>query len=278
MRIALIQQKATRDKEKNIERGLRHLEEAASRGADMICFAELAFEPFHPQWHAPPDVRELAEPVPGPTSSRFAAAAKRLNVAVIINLFECAGNETYDTSPVIDSDGAIIGKTRMVHITQFEYCYEQEYYSPGDLGAPVYPTSVGKIGVAICYDRHYPEYMRALALNGAEVVVIPQAGLVDEWTEGLFQAEVQVAALQNGYYAALCNRVGEEECVTFAGESFVCAPGGRLIAQAARLQETILYADLNIGDVNTSPARRLFLHHRRPDLYKDWLGRGGTEG
>lgn len=271
MRIALIQQKATRDKEKNVQRGLRRLEEAASRGADLVCFAELAFEPFYPQWHAPPDVRELAEPVPGPTTSRFAAAAERLNVAVIINLFERAGDETYDTSPVIDKDGAMLGKTRMVHVTQFEYCYEREYYSPGDLGAPVYHTSVGKIGVAICYDRHFPEYMRKLALDGAEVVVVPQAGLVDEWADGLFQAELQVAALQNGYYVALCNRVGEEEHVTFAGESFVCGPDGRLLAEAARLRETTLYADLTMGDVEESPARTLFMRHRRPQVYREWF-------
>ena len=101
-------------------------------------------------------------------------------------------------------------------------------------GAPVYETQGGRIGVAICYDRHYPEYMRALAIGGAELVVVPQAGAVGEWPEGLYEAEMRVAAFQNGYFIALCNRVGAEECLTFAGESFVCAPDGRVIARAGR--------------------------------------------
>ena len=99
----------------------------------------------------------------------------------------------------------------MVHITDYACFHEQGYYTPGDTGAPVYDTRVGRIGVAICYDRHYPEYMRALALAGAELVVVPQAGAVGEWPEGLYEAEMRVAAFQNGYFTALCNRVGKEE-------------------------------------------------------------------
>jgi N-carbamoylputrescine amidase len=129
------------------------------------------------------------------------------------------------------------------------------------------------IGVAICYDRHYPEYMRGLAQGGAEVVFVPQAGAVDEWPEGLYEAEVRVAAFQNGYFVALCNRVGAEECLTFAGESFVCSPNGRVIARAERLATTILYADLDLREVPQSHARRLFLQNRRPELYADWVGR-----
>ena len=127
----------------------------------------------------------------------------------------------------------------MVHITDYPCFHEKGYYAPGT-GAPVYETRFGRIGVAICYDRHYPEYMRALALGGAELVVVPQAGAVGEWPDGLYEAEMQVAAFQNGYFVALCNRVGEEECLTFAGESFVCAPDGRLIARAPQLEEHTL--------------------------------------
>jgi predicted amidohydrolase len=136
----------------------------------------------------------------------------------------------------------------------------------------VYSTRVGRVGVAICYDRHYPEYMRALALGGAELVVVPQAGAVDEWPEGLFEAEMQVAAFQNGYYVALCNRVGVEPCLAFAGESFVCAPDGRVVARAPRAEETILYADVDLAAVASSHARRLFFRDRRPELYAAWLG------
>jgi N-carbamoylputrescine amidase len=127
----------------------------------------------------------------------------------------------------------------------------------GDHGANVYHTTAGKIGVAICYDRHYPEYMRALALNGAQIVFIPQAGAVGEWPEGLYEAEMRVAAFQNGYFTALCNRVGEEEKLTFGGESFVCNPAGEILARAEEGTEEILYADINLNDVKNSHAQKL---------------------
>jgi N-carbamoylputrescine amidase len=132
---------------------------------------------------------------------------------------------------------------------------------------------VGQIGVAICYDRHYPEYMRALALAGAQLVIVPQAGAVDEWPEGLYEAEMRVAAFQNGYYTALCNRVGEEECLTFAGESFICDPAGRVVGRAPALEESILYADLDLSEVDSSHARQFFLRDRRPELYGRWLAK-----
>jgi predicted amidohydrolase len=165
----------------------------------------------------------------------------------------------------------------MVHITDYACFHEQGYYAPGDTGAPVFKTKAGALGVAICYDRHYPEYMRALALAGADLVVIPQAGALDEWPEGLYESEVRVAAFQNGYFVALCNRVGEEECLTFAGESFVAAPDGRIIARGPKLQEAIVYADVNLDDAAASHARRLFLQHRRPELYADWLSPARVE-
>ena len=201
----------------------------------------------------------------------FAARAKELGVVVVLNLYERTSEGTYDASPVIDTDGRLLGVTRMIHITQYEHFYEQDYYTPGDRGAPVYDTAVGKVGVAICYDRHFPEYMRALALAGADLVVVPQAGSLGEWPEGLYEAELQVAAFQNGYFTALCNRVGEEDQLVFAGESFVCAPDGRVIARAPAGEETILYADVELSDTARSHARKLFLQHRRPGLYARWL-------
>ena len=133
---------------------------------------------------------------------------------------------------------------------------------------------MGAVGVAICYDRHYPEYMRALALAGAELVVVPQAGSVDEWPEGLYEAELRVAAFQNGYFTALVNRVGEEECLTFAGESFVCAPDGGVVARAPEGEDHILFADIDLAAAAQSHARKLFLRDRRPELYADWLTSG----
>ena len=274
MKIALIQQHATWDQEANRERGLAAAREAAANGAQVIAFAELAFDRFYPQVPATLENLEKAETIPGPTTDAFCELAAELGVVFVLNVFERgAGNPgpTFDSSPVIDADGTLMGITRMVHITEYEFFHEQGYYAPGDQGVPVYETRFGRIGVAICYDRHYPEYMRALAIKGAEVVVIPQAGSVGEWPEGLYEAEMRVTAFHNGYFTALCNRVGEEEKLVFSGESFVCAPDGEVLARAGEGTDEILYCDLDLGMVEKSNARRLFLRDRRPELYGDWI-------
>ena len=271
MIIALIQQRASTDKSSNVKRGLEAAEAAARQGAQLICFAELSFEPFYPQEEASGNVADLAETVPGPTTEAFALLARRFGTAIVLNLFERDGGRTYDTSPVIGSDGNLLGRTRMVHVTDYACFHEKGYYAPGDKGAPVFETEFGKIGVAICYDRHYPEYMRALALAGAQVVVIPQAGAVDEWPEGLYEAEMRVAAFQNGYFTALCNRVGREPKLDFSGESFVCDPDGRVIARAGKGREETLFCDLDLSMIERSHAQKLFLRDRRPELYGKWL-------
>jgi N-carbamoylputrescine amidase len=280
VRIALVQQAASEDRAENRRRGLAAVRAAAAGGAELVAFAELAFERFLPQVPATPELLELAEPIPGPTTEAFAALARELGLVIVLNLFERDGERTYDSSPVIDADGALLGVTRMVHITDYPCFHEQGYYAPGDRGAPVYETRAGRVGVAICYDRHFPEYTRALALGGADLVVVPQAGAVDEWPAGLYEAELRVAAFQNGYFTALCNRVGPEPRLTFAGESFVCDPSGRVIARAAQGTEELLLCDLDLAECERSYARRLFLRDRRPDLYGnclglygDWLGR-----
>jgi N-carbamoylputrescine amidase len=272
MRLALVQQHATADLDANLARGLAAARRAARAGADLVAFAELAFSPFYPQAPAPADVRTLAEPVPGPTSDAFAALARELGLVVVLNLFERAGDRTFDCSPVIDADGSIVGRTRMVHITDYPCFHERQYYAPGDLGAPVFDTRAGRIGVAICYDRHFPEYMRALALGGADLVLIPQAGVQDEWAPGVYEGEVCTAAFQNGYFVALCNRVGAEDELVFSGESFVCGPDGAVLARAPRGEDAILSLEIDLGATSRSHARRVFLRDRRPALYGRWLG------
>jgi len=271
LKIALIQQAAISDRDVNRARGLRAAERAIEQGAQIICYSELAFDPFYPQEPATPQILTKAEPIPGPTTDLFCKKARDRGVVFVLNLFERDGDKTYDSSPVIDADGTVKGTTRMIHITEYACFHEQGYYTLGDHGAPVYETRFGNIGVAICYDRHYPEYMRALALAGAELVVVPQAGAVDEWPEGLFESELRVAAFQNGYFTALCNRVGPEKCLTFAGESFVCDPAGRVLARAGRGTEEILLCDIDLDEINASHARRLFLRDRRPDVYREWF-------
>lgn len=267
MHIALIQHQPAADLARNVERGLAALEEAAAAGANLVVYPELAFTPFYPQHKAGPDVLDLAEPIPGPTTDAFCAAARRLGVVVVLNLYEREGNRAFDTSPVIDADGTLIGCTRMMHITDYEGFYEQGYYAQGNTGAPVYETAVGRLGVAICYDRHYPEYLRMLALGGADLVVVPQAGALGEWPKGLFEAELRVAAFQNGYFMALANRVGQEDVLEFGGSSFVTDPFGQLVAQAPEGEEAILYAEVDLDWCKEAPARQLFFQHRRPDQY-----------
>jgi len=272
MKLALIQHHATSDVAANLRRAVEASRRAAGEGAGLIAFPELAFTPFYPQ--APPtgDVRALAESVPGPITERFQALAQELGAVFVLNLFERDGDRTYDCSPVIDADGRLLGRTRMVHITEYPCFHERQYYAPSDLGAPVFDTRVGRIGVAICYDRHFPEYMRALAIGGADLVVVPQAGIVDEWPAGFFEGEMCTAAFQNGYFVALCNRVGAEARLTFAGESFVCGPEGSVRARAPKGADAQLLVEIDLADAEHSHARRVLLRDRRPELYGTWLG------
>ena len=269
--LALAQLAAAPDPAVNLDKALAAMRRARAAGAGLIAFPELAVTRFFPQHEGYGAARALAEPIPGPTTQRIAAEAKALGLVTVFNLYEQAGDRFYDSSPVFDADGTLLGVTRMLHITEYACFHEQQYYDQGDTGAPVYDTAVGKIGVAICYDRHYPEYMRALALGGAEIVIIPQAGALDEWPEGLFEAEVRTAAFQNGYVAALCNRVGVEEKLTFAGESFVVDAAGAVVARGKRLEEDLLVCTVDLEANQASPAKTLFWRDRRADLYQRWF-------
>jgi N-carbamoylputrescine amidase len=286
MRIALVQQKADVDRRANRQRGVQAVREAAGCGAQVVCFAELAFERFFPAEPTTPGVEDLAETVPGPMTETFAALARELGVVIVLNLFETDGEHTYDASPVLDADGSLLGVTRMAHVPDYECFHERAYYAFGNTGAPVYDTRAGRLGVAICYDRHYPEYMRALALAGADLVVVPQAGGVDEWPQGLYEAEMRVASFHNGFFTALCNRVGPEPRLEFSGESFVCDPGGNVIARAGKGTEEILLCDVDLSVTSCSHARTLFLPDRRPELLPEFenprvlggAGKRGTDG
>lgn len=271
MRLALVQQRASRDRGENLRRGLAALRRAAEQGAELVVFPELSFEPFYPVRAARPgEPLALAETVPGPTIESVSEACRLLGVVAVVNLLERDAGRTFDTSVVIDADGSLVGRQRMLHITDYEGFREKSWYAPGDLGAPLFATRAGRLGVAICYDRHYPEVMRALA--GADLVCVPQAGAEGEWPEGMFEAEVRTAAFQNGYFAALANRVGEEPPLRFAGGSFVCDPSGRLVARAASGEEDVLLVDLDLSTLPDAPARRLFLRDRRPEIVADLFG------
>jgi beta-ureidopropionase len=273
MRIALAQLASPPGRDANLGRALAAMTAAHEAGAELIAFPEVVLDPFFPQYRGDELALDLAEPIPGPTTDRIAERARELGLVTVFNLYEIDGEgRRFDSSPVIDADGSLLGVTRMIHITDYEGFHEQDYYHPGDRGVPVYATKVGRVGVAICYDRHYPEVMRALGVEGAELVVIPQAGTVGEWPEGLYEAEVRTAAFQNGYFTALANRVGPEAGLHFAGESFVADPEGKVLARGKSLEEDLVIADLDLTACARSTARRLFWRDRRPELYRGWSG------
>jgi beta-ureidopropionase len=272
VRIALAQLSASPDRSANLGKALDAMGRARKAGADLIAFPEVILDRFFPQHPGDEKALALAEPIPGPTTERIAARSRELGLVTVFNLYELdERGRRFDSSPVFDADGRLLGVTRMIHITDYEGFHEQDYYHPGDKGVPVYETRVGRVGVAICYDRHYPEVMRALGVAGAELVVIPQAGTVGEWPEGLYEAEVRTAAFQNGYFAALANRVGEEANLHFSGESFVVDPEGRVVARGQSLEEDLVLADVDLSACARSTARRLFWRDRRPELYEGWL-------
>ncbi len=272
MRLALAQLSATLDRSTNLTKVFDAMTTASREGAQVIVFPELVLDRFFPQKRGDSNAPALAETIPGSLCDRIAAKARELELVTVFNLYEVdEGGRYFDSSPVFDADGTLLGVTRMIHITDYEGFHEQDYYHPGDRGAAVYNTRSGKVGVAICYDRHYPEYMRALGLAGAELVVIPQAGTVGEWPEGLYEAEVQTAAFQNGYFAALCNRVGKEDRIHFAGESFAVGPDGEVLARGKSQEEDLVLVDMELRRCQSSCARRLFFRDRRPELYGPWL-------
>ena len=235
MRIALVQQFATPDKTANVRRGLAALETAAARGANLVCFAELAFEPFHPQRPARGEVATLAEPVPGPTTAAFQARARELGIVVVLNLFEREGARTYDCSPVIDADGRLLGRTRMLHITDYAMLPRARLLPPGryrrarvrDRARTASGSRFATTGII----RSTCARWRSRVPRSSSC---PRRVRSAEWPDGLYEGEMRVAAFQNGYFVALCNRVGAEECLTFAGESFVAAPDGTVVARAGR--------------------------------------------
>ncbi len=271
MRIALAQLASSLDREANVDRVAAAMREAKRAGADLVAFPEVVLDRFFPVRPDDCAALALAEPIPGPLTDRIASLARELALVTIFNLYELDGEgRRFDSSPVFDADGRLLGVTRMLHITDYEGFHEQSYYHPGDHGLPVYDTRAGRIGVAICYDRHFPEVMRTLGVQGAELVVIPQAGTLGEWPEGMYEAEVRTASFQNGYFTALCNRVGEEGVLTFAGESFVSDPEGRILARGKSLVEDLVVCDIDLKLARESTARRLFFRHRRPELYRGW--------
>jgi N-carbamoylputrescine amidase len=267
------------EREENVSRALRMMADAAEAGAQLIVFPEMSVDPFFPQYRAEKRFFDWGVPVPGSLTDRFQEEAARLRLATVINLFERAAPGRYfDCSPVFDTEGRYLGKQRMTHILEGPGYNERYYYWEGDSGYPVFdlgpvriePTRTGsvRVGVAICYDRHFPEAMRALALGGAEVIVVPTAtARLETQFRAVWEVEMQAAAIANGVFVAMANRAGVDDTLAFFGRSFAVDPYGRVLARAPEDDVALLLADLDLDLVEEARRDMPFLRDRRPETY-----------
>jgi N-carbamoylputrescine amidase len=259
--------------EENIEKMIRKHEGfadiAVQQKVQILCFQELFYGPYFcaeqdQKWY------KYAEPIPGPLSERMCELAKEHGFVLVAPMYEEHDvGIYYNTAIVIDSDGTLLGKMRKMHIPQIEPGFKEKFYfRPGNLGYPVFKTSVAKVGVYICYDRHFPEGARALGLNGAEIVFNPSA-TVAGLSEHLWKIEQPAHAVANGYFIAAINRVGEEpwKTGTFYGSSYVVDPRGQIVSQGSRDKEELIVAEIDLDLIREVRNVWQFYRDRRPDSY-----------
>ncbi|MGZ3636636.1 MAG: nitrilase-related carbon-nitrogen hydrolase [Ktedonobacterales bacterium] len=271
VRSALIQAFGSMSMEENVERQIGLIGQAAERGAQITCLQELATGPYFCQVQDP-KFYEFAEPVPdGPTIRRMREVAKQHEMVLVVPVYELEQTGVYyNTAAVIDADGSYLGKYRKTHIPQVNGFWEKFYFRPGNLGYPVFQTKYAKVGVYICYDRHFPEGARALGLNGAEIVYIPSAtsrGL----SMHLWKIEQVSHAIANGYWVGTINRVGVEPLGEndFYGTSYFVNARGEIVAEASDKEEEVLVADLDLEKNREVRNVWQFYRDRRPDQYGD---------
>ncbi|MFD2168544.1 nitrilase-related carbon-nitrogen hydrolase [Tumebacillus lipolyticus] len=263
-------------KEVAIAKHLDMVRDAAAQGAKIICLQEIFYGPYFcaeqtPKWY------EAAEEVPnGPTTQLFMQLAKELEVVIILPIYEKEPVGTlYNTAAVIDADGSYLGKYRKHHIPHVEAgerphgFWEKFYFKPGNLGYPVFDTKYAKVGVYICYDRHFPEGARILGLKGAEIVFNPSATVAGT-SEYLWKLEQPAHAVANGYYIAAINRVGLEapwNMGEFYGQSYLADPRGSMVAVASRDQDEVLVAEMDKQLIYEVRQKWQFYRDRRPETY-----------
>ncbi|MEU4320314.1 nitrilase-related carbon-nitrogen hydrolase [Nocardia fluminea] len=270
VRAALVQTSWTGDKESMIKVHEDYAREAAAQGAQVICFQELFYGPYFCQLQDS-KFYEYAESVPGPTTERIAALAAELNMVIVAPVYEREMDGLlFNTAVVIDADGSYLGKYRKHHIPQVTGFWEKFYFRPGNLGWPVFDTAVGKVGVYICYDRHFPEGWRALGLAGAEIVFNPSA--TSRGLSGyLWKLEQPASAVANEYYIGAINRVGIESEYgdnDFYGTSYFVDPEGKFVGEVASdTSPELVVRDLDMDLIKIVRERWAFYRDRRPDAY-----------
>ncbi len=272
VRAAIVQTAWTGDKESMIELHEQYVAEAAAAGTQVMCFQELFYGPYFCQVQDA-DFYSYAEAIPdGPTTKRFQEIAAKHGMVLVLPMYEKQQEGLlYNTAAVIDADGTYLGKYRKHHIPQVKGFWEKFYFRPGNTGFPVFDTAVGKVGVYICYDRHFPEGWRALGLNGAEIVFNPSAtsrGL----SSYLWKLEQTASAVANMYFVGAINRVGIEPLGDndFYGTSYFANPRGQFVGDTASdTSEELVIRDLDLEEVAEVRAQWAFYRDRRPEMYGD---------
>jgi len=285
VRVGLIQMACGRDPAVNLEKALWRVREAAGRGAQVICLPELFRTEYFPRRYDE-SAFALAEPVEGPTVVRLAELARELRVVIIVPLFERRAAGLYHNSAVvIDAGGEVRGVYRKMHLPDDPLFFEKYYFAPGDTGFACFETRYARLGVLICWDQWFPEAARAVALRGAEILIIPTAIgwlAAEKPAEGERQVAawktIQMAhAVANGIYVATVNRVGlegsGEEGTEFWGHSFVAGPFGELLAEAPEGKETTLVVECDLVQIEQVRQGWPFLRDRRIDAYDVLLKR-----
>jgi len=272
VRAAIVQTTWTGDKESMIKAHEEYVRQAAAQGAKVICFQELFYGPYFCQVQES-EYYAYAEAIPGPITERFAALAAEHSMVMVLPMYEREqAGMLYNTAAVIDADGSYLGKFRKTHIPNVKGFWEKFYFRPGNLGYPVFDTAVGRIGVYICYDRHFPEGWRALGLAGAQIVFNPSA-TSRSLSSYLWKLEQPAAAVANEYFIAAINRVGVESEYgdnDFYGTSYFVDPEGKFVGDTGDpYQPELIVRDLDLGLIETIRNRWAFYRDRRPDAYGD---------
>ena len=264
MKIALAQMKMSECILENYEKSVELIQAAAKEGARLICFPEIQLSPFFPQY-AGRDASRWIIPADSTYIRKICGACKAAGIYAAPNFYIEEGGRRYDMSLLISDKGAILGRQKMVHIAQAACFFEQDYYFPSEEGFHVFDTPLGKIGIVVCFDRHYPESVRTEALKGAELILIPTANTKAEPSE-LFRWEIKIQAFQNSVNIAMCNRTGLEGGMDFSGESIVTDYNGDTLALADD-REQLLFAEVNLPAAKQARERKPYTSLRRPELY-----------
>ena len=277
VKLALLQLSASEDIPGNVRKSEKAIRDAAAGGAQIVCLQELFNARYFPQ-RVEVESYRLAEKLPSETTKQMGALAAELGIVLIVPVYEEAQPGVYFNSVLIfDADGTELGKYRKTHIPDGPQYHEKFYFTPGDLGYPVWSTRYGKIGVGICWDEWYPEVARIFALQGAAILFYPSAiGSEPDRPEyssaEAWRTVIRAHGIANGVFVAAVNRVGVEDAMTFYGESFVSDPFGELIAQAGS-EDEILFAECDLDRIRELRDLFQFFRDRRVDTYGPILER-----